>query len=164
MLRVAAAVIVVCFITAFYEYRRMTPAALYKENYQPYLIAQNRGISDSDSLESIFRSGRPADVIRAFRSLAAPGIQDYFLAGNAFLNAGDASHAIQAFLVLCQKNEQAHTHLLEEDTEYYLAMSYLENKQPVAALPLLEKIHRDPNHPYHDKVGSWWLQKVRWAH
>jgi uncharacterized protein (UPF0147 family) len=26
---------------------------------------------------------------------------------------------------------------------------------------LLEKIHNDPNHPYHSSVSTWLLQKVK---
>jgi tetratricopeptide (TPR) repeat protein len=164
ILRIAAAVVLVGSVAVFYEYRQLSPSALFQENYRPYVIAQNRGVPEGRTLESVYASGRPQEVIQVFRSIPEPGIQDYFLAGNAFLNAGDAAQAIQAFLALRKKNEQAHTHILEEDTEYYLAMSYLKNGEPDVALPLFDKIHNDPVHLYHDKISGWWLRKLHWIH
>lgn len=164
ILRIAASVVLVISLAVLNEYRQLTPATLYRENYRPYVITQIRGAADTSALESAFKSGKPQDVIHIFNLLSDPGIRDYFLTGNAFLNAGDAPRAIRAFLALRQKNEQAHTHILDEDTEYYLAMSYLKNGEPAAALPIFDKIHNDPGHLYHDKVSGWWLQRLHWAH
>ncbi|HTI08247.1 MAG TPA: hypothetical protein VL832_06810 [Puia sp.] len=161
VLRVAASVVGIALLVMLYEYRQLSPSALYREGYRPYIITQSRGMSDSGTLPSAYESGRAQDVIRIFRSLPAPGVRDYFLAGNAYLNTGNATQAIQAFLAMRQKNEQNNTHILEEDAEYYLAMSYLKNGEIAAALPLFDKIHNDQGHPYHDKVGRWWLYKLR---
>jgi hypothetical protein len=61
-----------------------------------------------------------------------------------------------------KKNAEQQTHLFDDDTEYYLAMSYLKNGQASDAVPIFEKIHEEPTHLYHDKVGNWFLRKLHW--
>ena len=141
-MRVAAAVVVLLSVAVFYEYRQLTPASLYKENFTPYIEPTVRGGNDSS---------------------ASGTIRGYFLAGNAYLNTGDAVHAIRAFDSVRAKNGRDHTHILEDDTDYYLAMSYLKNNELGPALLLFDKIHDNPSHLYHDKVGGWWLRKLHWA-
>ena len=100
-------------------------------------------------------------VIQLFSGLKNPQASDYFLAGNAFLSRHQPVKAIESFLTLEQINSNSSSPSFEEDTEYYLALSYLDNQEPGKALPLLEKIHADPNHPYHKKVSTWFLLKVK---
>jgi hypothetical protein len=43
-------------------------------------------------------------------------------------------------------------------------MSYLRNREPEKALPILEKIEADPRHPYNSKLSKWFILKVKSLH
>ncbi len=164
VVRVAAAVIILLSAGVFYAYRQLTPARLYAENYSTFVLPTVRGADGSSELTKAYKKGDPRYVIAVFEQLPSPTIQDYFLAGNAYLNTGNPGRAIRAFESIREKNDREHTHLLQDDTEYYLAMSYLANNELKPAIDLFAHIRQEPSHLYHDKVGSWWLQRLRWAH
>ena len=103
-------------------------------------------------------------VIELFRQLQTRTIQDYFIAGNAYLQQNNSSEAIKCFLSVQEINKVQQTHLYEDDTEYYLAMSYLQHNETAKAFPLFEKINADKNHLYHSKVSGWFLRKLHWLH
>lgn len=159
---VAAALILVLGITTLYQYRHLSPETLFRDNYQSYSLRESRGAASSLPLQNAYKNGNWNEAISQFRQLAAPSAEDYFLAGNAFMRLDKPSEAINCFLLLQKKNATQQAHILEEDTEYYLAMSYLENKQSSLAIPLFEKIHRDQAHLYHDKVNGRFLRKLYW--
>jgi hypothetical protein len=46
------------------------------------------------------------------------------------------------------------TAIFQDETEYYLAMSYLANSEAAQALPILEKIKADKNHLYNERVEN----------
>lgn len=62
---------------------------------------------------------------------------------------------------MIQKNEQSKTDYFEDDNEYYLAMSYLNNQQPDKAMPIFEKIYTDSDNPYDSNVSDWFLTNVK---
>ena len=159
--RIAAIAIIVLGITALYQYFSATPEQLFRNNYESFTVHETRGVSDVSSLEQPYKRGDLKATMALFNQLKDPNAEDYFLNGNAALQAGSPSEAIQSFLALQQKNKSGNTHLFEEDTEYYLALAYLHNNDAASALPLFESIHADSNHPYHSKVGSWFLRKLK---
>jgi hypothetical protein len=132
-----------------YEYTRLSPSNVYKDHYQPYTLRATRGSGAAADT-------RPGDVGAVNRSQ----LNKYFLAGNTFLEQGKTTDAIRCFLQVRKQNLEQGTHILEDDTDYYLGMSYLLNKQISLALPLFEKIHADPSHLYHDKVSRWFLLQL----
>jgi len=158
-IRVAAVLIVLIGFSAFYQYLTATPEKLFSESYQAFEIHETRGTSQG-SLETLYKSENMDSVIHLFAELKSPQAEDYFLAGNAFLSLHKPSEAIESFRALQQVNKEANSHMFEEDAEYYLALSYLANNEPSKALPLFEKIHSDPSHPYNKKVSAWFLIKL----
>jgi tetratricopeptide (TPR) repeat protein len=161
---VAAGLILVLGMATLYQYSRLTPENLYKDNYRSYTLRESRSAGIGMPLQQAYKDGQTEAVIQLFHQLPTPSAEDYFLAGNAFLEQKRPAAAINCFLLLQKKNSEQQTHFFEEDTEYYLAMSYLENGQPARALPFFEKIHSDPAHLYHDKASSWFLRKLHWLH
>jgi hypothetical protein len=157
----AAAVLIALFgISIFYQYYSSTPEKLFDENFHPYDLRVTRGSSNS-SLEDLYEKGDMSGLINRFNQLRSPQAADYFLAGNAYLNIHRPDSAIIVFLGLQNINQTNHTHYFEEDTEYFLALSYLSNREPAKALPLFEKIHADPNHPFHSAVSAWFLSRLK---
>ena len=158
--RIAAVIIILFGISVFYQYITATPEKLFNENYQSFELHETRGAS-ANSLDGWYKKGNMDTVIQLFNGLKSPQAEDYFLAGNAFLSTHQPAKAIESFLAINQINKTANTHYFEEDADYYLALSYLGNREPRKALPVLEKIHADPSHPYNKKVSAWFLFKVK---
>jgi hypothetical protein len=157
----AAAILIVLFgISIFYQYYTSTPEKLFIENFHSYDLRVTRGASNS-SLEDLYEKGDMAGLINQFNHLKSPQATDYFLAANAYLNTHRPDSAIVTFLSLQNFNQTNHTHYFEEDMEYFLALSYLANKEPVKALPLFEKIHANPGHPFHSAVSAWFLSRLK---
>lgn len=159
-LRIAAVILVLFGLSIFYQYVSSTPEKLFMENYQAFDLHETRGATTSP-ISDLYKAGYTDSVIQFFNGLKAPQAEDCFLAGNAFLSKHQPGKAIETFLTLEQINQNTSSQPFEEDAEYYLALSYLDNKEPGKALPLLEKIHNDANHPYHKKVSAWFLLKVK---
>ena len=159
-LRLAATVLVLVGLSALYQYMMATPEKLFAENFQVFQLRENKDVADN-ALEEAYKTGNAEAVIGAFTQLTNPGAEDYFLLGNAFLAQGEPTKAVESFLAVERVNKTNNTGSFEEDTEYYLALSYLANKEPAKALPILEKIHADLNHSYHSKVSGWFIGKLR---
>ena len=163
--RIAALLVILLGSTALYQYFSASPEKLFRDNYQAFSLHETRGAGNSSPLEAPYKSGDFTAVTNAFTKLPAPGPVDYFLNGSAALSNNNSTAAIASFLALQEKNKQQGTHFFEEDTEYYLGLAYLHNNELAKALPLFEKIHSDPGHPYHSRVSAWWLRKLqRLAH
>ena len=159
-MRIAAAFIILIGMSVLYQYFTASPEKLFNENFEAFSLHETRGDA-SGSLNKSYQQENMQAVIQQFNLLKAPETTDYFLAGNAYLTTGQPDKAIQAFAALQQKNKTDNTYYFEEDTEYYMALALLANKQTVIAIPLFEKIHADKAHPYNKKIGSWFLTKLR---
>jgi hypothetical protein len=163
-LRVAAVLVVLVGLSALYQYFTTSPEKLFSENYHPYSIHETRGIPVNSRLLENYKHGNMDSVIMEFNSLSAPGPEEYILTGIAFLESNQPEKAIGTFNKLIQQNADAKTDFFEDDAEYYLAMSYLKNREPQKALPILEKIQADPSHPYNSKLSKWFILKVKSLH
>lgn len=161
LLRVAAVLLVIASLIAVYQYTTLSSTTLYQQAYQPYTVGQVRGTENTNSLQKLYSSGKYKQVTDSFKNIDQPLLQDYFIAANAYLQQRKPAEAITYFKKVSSTNQQNNSGLLTDDTEYYLAMSYLQNNQPALALPLLEKIYTQKNHLYNDKVSGFLLLKAR---
>jgi tetratricopeptide (TPR) repeat protein len=161
-LRVAATVIIILGGMLLYQYITLSSQSLFQNNFEAYSLHENRGIENGSALEQQYKLGNYPAVIESFRLLQTRTIQDYFIAGNAYLRQNNSLEAIKSFLSVQEMNKVQQTHQYEDDTEYYLAMSYLQHNETAKALPLFEKINADKNHLYHNKMNAWFLRKLHW--
>ncbi len=159
--RIAAMAILVLGIAMLYQYFSATPDQLFRNNYNAFVLHESRGSTDVSALEQPYKSGDMKTTMKIFNQLNSPTAEDYFLNGNAALQSGNPSAAIKSFLALQQKNKSENTHLFEEDTQYYLALAYLQNNDAASALPIFENIHADNKHPYYRQAGSWFITKLK---
>lgn len=159
-LRIAATVIILLGSVLIYQYVTLSTQSLFQNNFQEYTLHENRGNNNQSQIEEEYKLTHYSKTIELFRQLQSKTLQDYFIAGNACLEMDNPSEAIKYFLSVQQINVSKETHLYQDDTEYYLAMSYLKNDEPSKAIPLFEKIHADNNHLYHSKVNWLFLKKL----
>ncbi len=162
-LRIAAGIIVLIIAGASYQYFVITPEKLFNENYSAYTIGSSRATDELSPVEKAFRQRDFKTTIALFNSISNRGPKDYFLAGNAYLQMGDLANAILLLNNCIATNQAFQTTAYLEDAEYYLAVTYLKNKEINKALPIFEKINAQPLHLYHDKVSNWFIKKVKVA-
>jgi tetratricopeptide (TPR) repeat protein len=160
---VIAGLIIFFELFAVYNYMTLTPKKIFRENYQPYELHVMRGPSDNSPLKEAYKNGNMDSVIWDFNSLKAPQPEEYLLAGIAFLENKQPIKAIETFKAMIEKNAQSKTDYFEDDAEYYLAMSYLNNQEPGKAMPIFEKIYANADNPYNTNVSDWFMSNVKTA-
>ena len=163
-LKIAATIFIISGSVLLYQYITLSSQSLFRNNFQAYTLHENRGNETESPLEQQYKLTKYYTVTELFQRLPTKTIQDYFIAGNAYLQQDNPAEAAKCFLSVLEINKIQQTHLYEDDAEYYLAMSYLENNEPSKAVHLFEKIHADKSHLYHSKVSEWFLRKLHWLH
>jgi tetratricopeptide (TPR) repeat protein len=160
--QIAASIILIISATFFYQYLTLTPQKIFTDNYNPYQAATSRG-SEGSSINTLYREHRYQQLLNKFESSTTHTAEELFLAGNAYLEINQPPRAISAFQQLQASNIASGSTLFKDDGEYYLAMAYLKNGETTKALPILQEIHNNPDHAYHDKVSAWELRKLGWV-
>ena len=167
LISIAATIILLVGLFGLYEYLSVSAGKLYEEKYFPYQIATMRSSTAPTVIESNYIEKKEDNVIAEFEKLPQPTINDEFLTAQAYLQKADYNNAIKLFNTIIQKNKASNAAGLNEAASYYLALSYLSNKQTDKALLILEEIYNDKTHLYHNKVDRWYLFKVQllnWKH
>jgi tetratricopeptide (TPR) repeat protein len=160
-LRIAFGFSMILSLFALYLYITVTPEKLFSKNFHPYELHTMRGSSNSSAIREAYKTGKMDSVIWEFNSLNTPQPEEYLLAGIAFLEKNQPEKAIETFKAMIQKNENSKTDFFEQDAEYYLAMSYLSNHEPVKAMSIFERINADSENPYNSNVSEWFLLNVK---
>jgi len=162
--KIGLAIVALSIFSGFsviYVCYKATPEKLFSENYHPYERRILRGVSDSSSLKNFYSNGKMDSVILEFNTSKAPVPEEFLLAGIAYLEKNLPQKAIETFKLMIQKNADSNSDMFEDDAEYYLAMSYLNNQEPEKAMPIFEKIQSEPDHPYNSNVSEWFLLNVK---
>ena len=157
--RVAAAVLLGVIGYSTYQYTTADTNILYDEHYLSYEIPRTRDdASMATPIDELYNQQQYADVLRAYESQSSPSSRDHFLAAMSALEQNDYIRAIRLF------TEVQHTESFEQETDYYLALAYLQAGQVDQARTLFQKISDTPRHLYHENVSKgdlrtlWWLQ------
>lgn len=159
-MRIAASVLVILSVTALYQYLTFSSAKFFDQNYSAYEAPTMRGSAGS-TIQSLYNERNWKEVVNRFERSVTHTTEEWFLAANAYLQLNQLPQAIGGFQAVQKQNAATRATLFQDDAEYYLAMAYLKNNEPASALPILEAIHRNPDHAYHDKVSSWDLIRLR---
>jgi tetratricopeptide (TPR) repeat protein len=139
---------------------------VYQQSYFPYTTEQTRSENKSgESLtERILGAYNAKDydkVISLYENSNVQSPRATFLAASAYMEIEKFDLAVRGFEKVLQLNGERQLKLFQEDTEYYLALSYLKTNRPDDAFLLLKKIKEDESHAYHDKVTQWLFWEVR---
>jgi tetratricopeptide (TPR) repeat protein len=158
LLRIAAIVVLLAGATIVYQYYAVNPASVFDSQYNAYAIPAARSIKGPAALAEAFEQKNYQQVISLYKSLAAPGAEESFLAGNAYLQLNQATESVKAFEEVLTINARDHSFIYADETDYYLALAYLKTGAIREALERFEKIEKDPSHPYHQAIG----RSLRW--
>ncbi len=157
-MRIAAILILVVLGVGVYQYATLSSEKLFDEQYESYEIRAERG-AQSESLEEVaYRKKDYSGVITAFNNSPTHSTADYFFLGLVHLQQNNSKEAVKNLELA---NTSADTsRLYKDESEYYLALAYLKDKQTDKAYKIFRKIHSDPNHLFRDKVNRWFLRKL----
>ncbi|MBC7915008.1 MAG: hypothetical protein H7Y07_12895 [Pyrinomonadaceae bacterium] len=155
-LNIAASLLVIMLSVGFYQYITISGSKVFNENYSSYELSISRGDDNGISkIETAYSNGRLNVVIAEFIKLKNPNAKDNFLAGQAYLSNNQMNESIRCFEHVLANGSAEND--FKDDTEYYLALSYLRNNEPLKAEPILKKINKDKDHLYNDRVSKWTL-------
>ncbi|MCR8557792.1 tetratricopeptide repeat protein [Mucilaginibacter sp. BJC16-A38] len=155
-MRIAAVLLVMIIAVSTYEFLSVSPKNILSAS-EPYALSIERGAEQTSAIEKAYAEKAYPNVIGIFEKETQPAAKDEFLAGASFLALNQPAKAVRAFEPVVNAST---TSPYKEDAEYYLGLSYLQNNEPAKAKTILEKIHGDKDHLYHDRVSYFTLLKV----
>jgi hypothetical protein len=155
--RIAASVFLLLAVGAIYKYSSVNSTKFYTSNFSDYELSVSRGANNLDLLEKAYREKNWAAVFERFNALEKRNNKSIFLAAMANLELKKPDSAIPLFSEVLKNNADGTDAYFHDESEYYLAMSFLGNNESSKAIPILEKIKADPNHLYNKIVRemSW---------
>jgi tetratricopeptide (TPR) repeat protein len=158
---VAASLLIIFMGITAYNYFSLSADKLFKENYQSYELSTARGgAEDISAVEKAYREKKFSDAVAIV--FERPFIiKEDFLRAMSYTELGNNEKAISSYKEVIAKNKAAGTEVLVEETEYYLALTYVRNKEYDHAIGLLNKIHDSPSHLYHEKITGKLINKVK---
>jgi tetratricopeptide (TPR) repeat protein len=161
-LAIAASLLIIVIGVLGYNFYTLSPAKVFSANYQPYELSTVRGGEGQTSLlEKAYRNKDYKEVVRLAKEQQIPGIKDQFLTALALTELKNYPGAIDYFKKLMATNQVAGTDIMMPETEYYLSLVYVRNKDYDLAIDLMNKIHDDPMHPYHEKITGKLIRNVK---
>jgi hypothetical protein len=145
-----------------YLFFSLSPEKLFSKKYLAYELTVQRdtGVREESAMEKAYREKDFAGVIR-LNAASVPGVKDIFLTGISYLETGDASRAAASFqnaLAAIEKNGPAG---LKDETEYYMALACLKNRDYDQAIELMVAIHDNPSHAYREKFPRKFIREVK---
>lgn len=158
---VAASILLIVAGYIGYNFYTLSSEKVFAANYRTYELT---GVRDGNTSESAIETAYKA---KKFTELLAIWfdrpftIKEYFLRGMAFAETGDNANAILSFKKVVEDNKAAHTNVFRDEAEFYLALTYVRNKDFDFALELFKNIESSPEHLYKDRVTSKLIRQVR---
>jgi tetratricopeptide (TPR) repeat protein len=161
-LAISAAILLLFLLIQAYKFYTLSTEGLFSEKYKDFKTGAITGDSTTNlSIEKSFRNAKYQQVIYFHNKNHFSRINDLFLLGLAYLKTENLSKAIDSFNSILDKNKLFKTDTLQDETEYYLALAYLKNKDYDQAIVLMEKIHDDNAHLYQGKFTGTYIRRVK---
>lgn len=161
----AAAACLVLMIGTYvaYNFFSLSPDKVFSANYRGYELSNVRdgNYPGPTPVEKAFTGKDYKEVVRIHDAGEDHTPKGEFLCGVAALELKDDSKAIKCFKEVLDANKKSGQYILNDESEYYLSLSYIRNKDYDFALPLLRKIKADPEHKYHSEVPARLIRKVK---
>ena len=161
IISIAASIIIIMGIFGVYKYLTISSNNLYEEKYTTYQVAVMRGTTAESAIAKAYSEKRYDSIIALYKQMKEPTINEQFLTAQSYLNKADYHNAITLLNDIIKKNKSAHSSVLNDESEYYVALGHLKNKETAKALPLFDKIYHDKDHLYHNKIDRWYLAKIQ---
>ena len=147
-IRVAAILVVFLGVAAIYKYSTVSSATVYNEYYTGYTLGVSRGTNTSSAIDEAYKSKNWQSVITLAANENRPTAKTVFLDGMAAMELQQYPAAITNFHQVIAINTGSNEHYFQDEARYYLALSYLMNKQADKGVDLLNEIRQEKNNLY----------------
>ena len=159
---VAASLLLIFLGIEAYNFFTLSPDKVFAANYQHYELSTYRDNSHEHSpIETAYMEKDYQKVLSLHEQYSSIPIKETFLAAMSDVELGNNKMAIDLFQRVITELNYTKANLLKDEAEYYLALTYLKNKEYTSSLDLLHKIKNDPDHLYHEKVTGKLLRQVK---
>lgn len=158
---VAASILLIVAGYIGYNFYTLSSEKVFAANYRIYELTGVRDDSSAESaIETAYKTRKYTELltIRLDRPFT---IKEDFLRGMAYAETGDNANAILTFKKVVEDNKAAQTNIFRDEAEFYLALTYVRNKDFDFALELFKNIESSPKHLYKYKVTSKLIRQVR---
>jgi len=166
-LRVAAVLLLVCASYIALEYLTVSPQKIYAEEFNNYDLPVSRGASKIAIIEQQYKSEQWEEVIQTVSSENLPDQKDLFLAGMSSMQLNKWESASNFFNKVISINSTAGKKAYQDESEFYLALTYLKMNNTDKAVSLLSSIRSTPEHAYNaqaKKLNGFQLTLLKWKH
>jgi len=158
---VAASILLIVAGYIGYSFYSLSSEKVYTANYRTYELSSLRDGNTAESeIETAYKSKKFPELL-AIRFDRPFTIKEHFLRGLSFAETGDNSNAILSFKKVIEDNNTARTNIFKDEAEFYLALSYVRNKDYDFALELFKNINSKPEHLYKERVTAKLVRQVR---
>ena len=159
---VAASLLLVIGAYVVYNFITLSSDKVFASRFQSYELVNMRGNqTEETAMEKAYRQKDFRQVIAIQDKNKYESAEENFLSGMASMELKDNSHAIEYFKKVIDINKKGGKTQFKDEAEYYLALSYIRNKDYDYALDLLKSIKQDTGHAYNKKVTPKLLRQVR---
>jgi tetratricopeptide (TPR) repeat protein len=157
---IAASILLIVVLIEGYKFYKLSPEKLYAESYSSYELTTTRdGEQKESAIEKAYRAKNYGEVIK-LNANTVLSIKDVFLTGMAYLETKDYSRAVATFqIVIADVKDEKTT--LKDAAEYYLALSYLQNRDYDQAIELMNSIRDNSSHLYKNKFSRSYINQVK---
>jgi predicted negative regulator of RcsB-dependent stress response len=156
-LTAAACIILLAAGIVGYRLYQLSPEKVFNESFVDYSVSESRGgVTSQTAIEMAYQQKEFRKVV----ALASAGTtsQDKLLVGLSYLQLNNFAAAIGQFSPIIKNGGSTY----KQDAEFYLALSYLRNKQYDEALKIVDQIKSDPAHLYHNQVSGKISRELKW--
>lgn len=146
-----------------YNFISLSPGKVFSANYRGYELSNTRDVNgpESTAAEKAFAAKNYKEIIRIHDAGEDHSPKGEFLCGVSALELKDDAKAIKCFNEVLEANKKSGQNILNDESEYYLSLGYIRNKDYDFALVLLKKIKNDPEHKYHRDISAGLIRKVK---
>lgn len=153
-LAIAASIIVILVGVNLFTSSQLSSDKLYNEAYVDYDASAVRGNNNQTDVVKLYQAHNYNAVTEKAISQSLSQ-KDSLLIGLSYLKIDKLNDAIDWLKLISAQNPA------KQDAEFYLAMAYLKNKNYNEALSLMEQMHANANHVYHNQFSVDYINKVK---
>lgn len=153
-LAVAASVIIILVGVNIFTSSQPSSDKLYNEAFVDYDVSGVRGNENQTDIVKLYQNRNYSAVTEKAKAQNLAQ-KDSLLIGLSFLQQSKLTDAINWFKAISVQSST------KDDAEFYLALAYLKNKNFNEALNLMEQIHSNTNHIYHNQFSEVYINEVK---
>lgn len=159
-----AAASLVLLISGYIAYKSSTLSSdkIFTSNYLTYQLSVTLDVNYTlTPVEKAFGKKNFTEVLRIHDAKEDKTTKAEFLTGVASLELKNNRKAIKCFNEVIEMNTGTTTPVLQDESEYYLALAYIKTKNYENALILLNKIDENEQHKYRNLISAKLINQVK---